>query len=332
MTHLTRTKDLKPDSAILIDAKQRGIFTRNARMCAEPSPDALSALAASNKLDLATPQGTSIGEALSISEAAGSIGLRTQSIQLMRDHMYRLCEAFQNGAITPFTFELLHRRFQTTMVAILAIEQLTGVARPPAVVLGGSSTAGDADAVVKLTATREDAAKAVTSAQAGYDAAVAKEDAAKTDVDSAQKALDAANGDAVAAAQAKLDSAKKVLADATAAKLDADGVLAGRKAALAAVDRALNFAASTASTTSVGSIGADTHTDPVSAVAIANAVQAIVTNAMGLGNRSDFCFVLMGDAAQRNSIIDPNSAVLASCLKLLHDDAIKLNDHPVLPM
>jgi hypothetical protein len=128
MTHLTRTRSVSGGDAILIDAKQRGIFTRRDVLCAEPSPDALSAIAASQNMNIGTPKGTTIGQSISIAEAAASIGLRTQSIQLMRDHMYRLCEAYQSGAIGPVGLQLLHRRFQTTMVAILAIEQLTGAA------------------------------------------------------------------------------------------------------------------------------------------------------------------------------------------------------------
>jgi len=324
MTHLTRTRNLKDNSATYLDAKQRAVFNRRNILCAEPSPDALSALSASNKLDVATPQGTSVGDAFSIAEAAGSIGLRTQSIQLMRDHMYRLCEAYQNGAITPLTFELLHRRFQTTMVAILAIEQLTGVTKAPTIVLGGSSAAGNADAVAKLTALKEDAAKAVTAAQTDYDAKVAAEAKAQDAATKAQAALTSATGDAVAPAQAALDAANKSLSDATAATLDADGVLTGRKASLAVTDRQLTLAASTGSAAASGVIGSDNRADPVSNVAIANAVQAIVNGAMGLGNRSDFCFVLMGDAAQRNSQINPDSQVLAECLKLLKDDEIKM--------
>jgi len=328
MTHLTRSRAIDNDSATYVDAKQRAIFTRRDVLCAEPSPDALSALAASNKLDVSTPQGTSVGDAFSIAEAAGSIGLRTQSIQLMRDHMYRLCEAYQNGAITPLTFELLHRRFQTTMIAILAIEQLTGVTKAPTIVLGGSAAAGNAEAVAKLTALKEDQAKAVTEAQSDYSTKEATENKAKSNAKAAQDARDAATGDAVTDAQSKLDAANKALADATAAKLDADGILAGRKASLAITDRQLTLAASTGSASATGMIGSDTRPDPVTTVAIANAVQAITDKAMGLENRSDFCFVLMSDAAQTNSKIDASSEVLKQCVELLKADVEYFKKNP----
>src|SRR5437660_12540805 len=79
MTHLTRVRPLRNGTAILVDAKQRGIFEQGGVTCAEPSPDALSALAASQSANVQT-KGTTAAEAVSIAEAAGSIGLRTQSI------------------------------------------------------------------------------------------------------------------------------------------------------------------------------------------------------------------------------------------------------------
>ena len=141
-----------------VDAKQRVVSTGKTNdretgnelymVCAEPSPDALSAIAAAQGLSLS--QGD-IQAALSnsITEGAGSIGLRTQSIQLMRDSMYRLCEAHMSGFIGDLAFETLHRRFQSSMVAILAIEQLTSVARPPAITLGGVSGSAAVDLVAE---------------------------------------------------------------------------------------------------------------------------------------------------------------------------------------
>lgn len=74
MTHLTRTRELTTNTeaparaqTIIVDAKQRLIT-------------------ASPKVS----RGSDVS--FSIAEGAGSIGLRTQSIQLMRDAMYRLCE------------------------------------------------------------------------------------------------------------------------------------------------------------------------------------------------------------------------------------------------
>ena len=167
MTHLTREKKLPGVSSgttLLVDAKQRAITNAVVggalRVCAEPSPDALTALAASAGFSLSRAEAAALATNASLAEGAASIGLRTQSIQLMRDAMYRLCEGYLSGAIDGLAFETLQRRFQSSMVAILAIEQLTGAVRAPAVVLNGSSTQGDA----------EQTAAATQKAQAGRDA------------------------------------------------------------------------------------------------------------------------------------------------------------------
>lgn len=143
-------RDLKVDSGegVLIDVKQRAILVSKripstgvtpaisqTIVCAEPSPDALSAYAA--ELALQGNGSKGVGGALSGStqEAAAFIGLRTQSIQLLRDLMYRNCEAYLNNAITSDDYALLMRRTQKYMVALLAIEQITGAIKSPAVTL-----------------------------------------------------------------------------------------------------------------------------------------------------------------------------------------------------
>ena len=191
-THLTRT-NVAPGGSFettLVDAKQRAIMTRHARLatvdsngsittkdtytfCTEPSPDALSAIAASQGLSL-SKEDIEIAINSALGEAAGSIGLRTQSIQLMRDAMYRLCEAKMSGFVDNLAFETLHRRFQSSMVAILAIEQLTGAVRPPAVVLGAEATSGSAELVAKYTDMTEKARAQHEAAQAETEAASQK--------------------------------------------------------------------------------------------------------------------------------------------------------------
>ncbi len=120
-------------------------------ICAEPSPDGLSAVSASGAARNSTSAASQALQA-AIAESAGSIGLRTQSIQLMRDSMYRLCEGYLSGGLGPASFETLHRRFQNSMVAILAIEQLTGAVRPPSIQLSGGAGVGSAEEVTQLTA------------------------------------------------------------------------------------------------------------------------------------------------------------------------------------
>ena len=128
----------------LVDAKQRAIISTlrpeyglggaeiNRRVvCAEPSPDAIQATAAALSASGALDQGassTALQAAGGTSEGAASFGLRTQSIQLLRDAYFRLCEGYANGAMDDIAFNILQQRYQNHTVALLAVEQLTGAA------------------------------------------------------------------------------------------------------------------------------------------------------------------------------------------------------------
>lgn len=124
---LTSTKSINlKNSSTAIDIKQRVIIRGDKGICAEPSPDAFSGLGMSNGLSLKSTSGQSANLTNSLSESAAFIGLRTQSIQLLRDSMYRLCEGYNSGAISQEDFATMQRRYQNTMMGLIAIEQLTG--------------------------------------------------------------------------------------------------------------------------------------------------------------------------------------------------------------
>jgi hypothetical protein len=76
-----------------------------------------------------------------VSESAANIGLRTQSIQILRDGFYRLCEAYMNG-LSEEQYTIMLRRYQTNMVALLAIEQLTGAVKGGDAVISASAGSG----------------------------------------------------------------------------------------------------------------------------------------------------------------------------------------------
>jgi hypothetical protein len=139
LTSIYRTPDLDRGESLVLDAEQWAVLNRERydgrSICTMPSPDALAAAAASGSLSADNGAGVSGGGAFALGESAASIGLRTQSIQLLRDAMFRMCEAHANGAVDDYEFGIMMRRFQGSMVAILAIEQLTGaVVAPPAAV------------------------------------------------------------------------------------------------------------------------------------------------------------------------------------------------------
>ncbi len=97
-------------------------------ICAEPSPDALvtfsTALSAAVRGELAG-QGAVSGELRrSLSETGRVLGERTPTIQLLRDNLYRACEAYANGVLDSFAYALVLTRIDELMVNLVAIEAL----------------------------------------------------------------------------------------------------------------------------------------------------------------------------------------------------------------
>lgn len=128
---------------------------RNLRLCAEPAPDVFAAIAASGSalinVDVKTQSG-GLNLAGAFSETAATIE-RTQTVNLLRESFYRTCERYLSGAITKESFIIQAGRDARAMVAVLAIEQLTGALRRPSTIISGPATAAQANAmseVVKL--------------------------------------------------------------------------------------------------------------------------------------------------------------------------------------
>ncbi len=212
-----------------VDASQRAIFSVNKKysdskqwtaVCAEPSPDALIAYATSLGTSINAPGKAALDLAFSQSQAAASIGIRTQTIQLLRDGMYRLCESYASGSIDNDDMESLQRRYQNMMIGLLAIEQITGpvIARQAAFSSAAGAAIGKAlgdivkelrDASDKLTEAKGAADEAATGLKEAND----KVSAAKTGTDAEKKS--AANLLEVAKskktdADKELESAKRV--------------------------------------------------------------------------------------------------------------------------
>ena len=142
-----RSQNLKSGNTIISqDAKQRVITVSEQPhahyqvTCVEPSPDAFSVYAASAAGNGSLPNGLVLGGSGASSEAGASLALRTQSIQLLRDQSYRICESYANGATTEVDYTQLIRRNQVMLTAILAIEQLTGAVTGPSSAIGASAT------------------------------------------------------------------------------------------------------------------------------------------------------------------------------------------------
>lgn len=187
-----------------IDAKQRMLLVNDHGgpsgmrrvACAEPSPDALVAQAAALSANITTPKQLSAALAASNKESAGSIGLRTQTIQVLRDGYFRICEAFMNGSITSNDYKEVINNVDGVIAVVLAIETLGGTVTPPSIQLtpgavstsasgNNASVSGDAGTVIvekietKITTMSDKQASAIEKITLGYLSLVAARNAAR---------------------------------------------------------------------------------------------------------------------------------------------------------
>ena len=175
------------DRIITVDAKQRSILVAGGgsdsdrRFCAEPSPDVFSVVAQALSAGGSFGQGAdpasveaALNAAFSSSEQGSSIP-RTQTINMLRELMYRTCERYLSGGYDALELSVQAIRDQRLMVSILAIEQLTGAVTPRPVLIGasGNASAGaSSEAIVRLDEARkarDRAAATYTSASTAYD-------------------------------------------------------------------------------------------------------------------------------------------------------------------
>ncbi len=353
MTHFNEQRTAGKNKVFFIDAKQRGVYSVKKTqdtvswegICAEPAPDAISALAATLGVDLTLTDKGKLGLSNSIAESVGSIGIRTAAISALRDIMYRNCEAYALGGISNIGIETLQRRFQSTMVAILAIEQLTGAVRSPAVILASTSSAGSPDAILDLTNKSESARKSFEDAKSAE--AKSKEkygDAVTTKKDTEKKIQDGkTEADRIRALPTPSDAERKTLADydelsntleknnEAESTLKNDYVIAqettkGREQAYNALETSRTAALTGGGKTgSSGVFEAQTSKATLSdtaAIAVARAVKDIVYNTTsGLHFSDELCTTLLGQYA---NVTPTTGSALSTCISKLHSGAMHI--------
>jgi hypothetical protein len=311
---------------VSVDAKQRAIISNpygtaskpnaagtsgpSSRFCSEPSPDVFSVVAQAlsvggsfgQSADPATIE-AALNLAFSDSENGATIA-RTQSTNLLRELMFRTCERYMNGAIDELEMSVQASRDQKMILAILAIEQLTGAVTPRPVIIGSASsgTAGaSGDAIIAY----EDARKSLE----------ATEKAAAT----AQKNYDETNGtDKICEADPVADDnkAKCTEAKTALAKTKADRAAAAeRHQTIGSLARAGGVSVSTANT--FDAQGGVLGVQPESIEAVADAVTDIVS----LNSKSDeflfFCIKAFSDLEFLKNLgqIDKNGTIQSKCIE-----------------
>ena len=104
--------------------------------CAEPPPDAAQNIAQTLNAQLSALGRRAEGEgsasaqiAQELRGATENLFQRSQGIQLLRDTMFRLCEAFQNGVLPPEQYVSAMTRLIDTANFIIPFEQCVGLGR-----------------------------------------------------------------------------------------------------------------------------------------------------------------------------------------------------------
>ena len=127
-----------------------GRIKPSAIICAEPSPDVAKAVSESFELDSKIAadiagQGSgslALAMAQQRAEAIAQMTERIATVQLLRDGMYRACEAYANGALSKTEYAVILSRYDDTMVTLLMGELAAGAFGRPLAVLGSAAGAG----------------------------------------------------------------------------------------------------------------------------------------------------------------------------------------------
>ena len=304
----------EPTTGVAMDAKQRLLLVNDVpgrnggpkvrRMCAEPSPDALSALGASVGASIISDVGATKQLAAALGESTASIGLRTTSIQLMRDAMYRACDAYLSGGIDDGYYASLQAHSQTLIVGLLAIEQLTGAVQAQQVKLTTDSSAGGLPDVVSETDNLVQAKKATFAQKDLVDQATQKKSASDKDVADKQVELARAKANAqtptadITTLEDELKGRTTAAADAATGLKSQTGLLRIEEEAEQLAQQSFDLARTRVRATvrSAGEFSQQQTKGNMSAEtakALADSVSQIVRDVVGTGEENFRCLNLM---------------------------------------
>ena len=156
-----------------------GRFKPHQINCAEPSPDVAKAIESAFSsgvtidvtgkttdmpADLQARLANSIAQ--SRSEALAQLTERLPTIQLLRDGLFRACEAYANGTLSPISYSLVLSRYGDTLVTMLGSELIAGTYGHQLATAGGTSSAHATATLAAPTTTVGAAAPSDASADA----------------------------------------------------------------------------------------------------------------------------------------------------------------------
>jgi hypothetical protein len=160
-----RKDSFGPYNVMSLDARQRLVIqgyrvdehgVERPVICSEPSPDAIAAQAASlaASANVQSPENKVSGGgqlAAGYSEAVASIAMRTQTIQVLRDGYFRLCEAYLNGVLKKEEYVQVIRFIDEFITTVVAIEAIGGtVVLPPAAIVASQAIAVNKEGQIEI--------------------------------------------------------------------------------------------------------------------------------------------------------------------------------------
>ncbi|MDT4332727.1 hypothetical protein ACQE3D_00140 [Methylomonas sp. MS20] len=157
---------LVTDKANILDKDNKPIELMQKRVvCAEPSPDAMAAVAVGAALKAPLAEGKNIEVSGHYAKSVAELGERTSVIQMLRDSMYRACEAHMNGLLTKNEYYDILAFFDIYSLTLLSIEDLTYVHRALASVSAPINVNIDGQVGQKKVDTAEDGAKSAPTTE-----------------------------------------------------------------------------------------------------------------------------------------------------------------------
>jgi len=180
--------------------------------CAEPSPDIAKAIGDAFKLDVAgkatiesVPFEARLAAERQRAEALAQLGERLATIQMLRDGLFRACEAYSNGALGAVNYGAILTAYDDLMVTLLTGELVAGA-------FGRSLAGASASASVSGTA----AQAALRNARAHQTSIQSRQDAVKSEIGSIDARMKEAS---------TTDKQKEELTKRRAALVEDDGKL-----------------------------------------------------------------------------------------------------------
>ena len=124
--------------------RARSPIPTNEVVCVEPSPDVVAATTVAVQLagELGGQDAASGSAGATVAQSVAELGRRLATVQLLRDGLYRACEAYANGAISDTSYTMMLSRMDDVMISLFALELAADSSPGQATIGGGGFSLG----------------------------------------------------------------------------------------------------------------------------------------------------------------------------------------------